>query len=231
MFLPLYDTNPMRYIARPYVNYALIALNCVVFLISGGFNDYAVQTTAYGYGLIPALISNFDARSVQAVPEFATFITHSFLHATWLHLGGNMLFLWVFGDNIEDALGHVRYLIFYLACAVLAGLAYTFMDPHSSAPLIGASGAVAGIVGAYLVLHPRVKVLVLIFARIPIRLPAMWLLGAWALFQVFNVLAAGPDDMVAWWAHIGGLAAGALLVVPMRRSGVPLFGRRVPEAG
>jgi membrane associated rhomboid family serine protease len=231
LFIPLYDQNPMRHIARPYVNYSIIALNVLAFLISGGFDSYAVQNTAYGYGLIPSLISNTGPDQVQSVPEFATFITHAFLHADWLHLGGNMLFLWVFGDNIEDAMGHARYLAFYLACDVLAGLTYCLMAPTSSAPLIGASGAVAGIVGAYLVLHPRVKVFVLFLNRIPLRLSAMWVLGAWALFQVFNVVVATEGDPVAWWAHIGGLIAGAILVVPLRRAGVPLLDRGLPRPG
>jgi membrane associated rhomboid family serine protease len=229
LFIPLYDNNPLRHLSRPYVNYGIIGLTCVVFLMTGGFDQYAVQNAAYGYGLIPALIYNYDAGSVQSVPEFATFITHAFLHADWLHLGGNMLFLWVFGDNIEDAMGPLRYVFFYLACAVLAGLVYSFMSPDSSAPLIGASGAVAGIVGAYLVLHPRVKLFVLLLGRIPLKLSAMWVLGAWALFQLFNVAVATPEDMVAWWAHIGGLAVGALLIVPLRRAGVPLLGGKAPE--
>jgi membrane associated rhomboid family serine protease len=211
------------------VNYGLIALNCIVFLMSGGFNEYAVQTAAYGYGLVPVLVLDWDTASVQAVPEATTLITYAFLHADWLHLGGNMLFLWVFGDNIEDATGHIRYLVFYMACEILAGLAHCMMNADSTAPLIGASGAVAGIVGAYLVLHPHVKVFVLVLGRIPLRLSAMWLLGAWAAFQLFSL--AVSTEPVAWWAHIGGLVVGAVLIVPLRRPGVALFDRPAAESG
>jgi membrane associated rhomboid family serine protease len=148
-----------------------------------------------------------------------------FLHADILHLVGNMLFLWVFGDNIEDALGHVRFLVFYLVCGVIAGLTFVFMMPdaaHANIPLIGASGAVAGCVGAYLVLHPKVRVWVLIFRVIPFKISAAWALGAWVIMQF--VMALMPqNDSVAWWAHVGGLIVGALLIVVMRRPGVPLF--------
>jgi membrane associated rhomboid family serine protease len=135
-----------------------------------------------------------------------------------------MLFLWVFGDNVEDALGHGRYLLFYLICGVVAGLTHVFMLPTSKLPLIGASGAVAGVIGAYLVLHPRVRVWVLAFRFIPLKISAAWVLGVWVATQVAMVLLK-QSDQVAWWAHIGGVATGALLILFMRRPGVPLFDR------
>ena len=114
----------------------------------------------------------------------ASLVTYAFLHGSWMHLGGNMLFLWVFGDNVEDALGHGRFLVFYLLCAAAAGYGHALTEPVSIAPLIGASGAVAGVIGAYLVLHPKVRVWVLAFGRLPLRLPAAWVLSAWIAFQL-----------------------------------------------
>lgn len=150
-----------------------------------------------------------------------------FLHAGWMHLIGNMLFLWVFGDNVEDAMGHVRFLVFYLAAGVAGGLAHMLSVPDSTIPLVGASGAIAGVVAAYLILHPRVKLWVLVLGRIPLKISAMWALGAWAAFQVIMLLVAS-DHTTAWWAHIGGFVAGAALVPFMRKPGVPLFDQDLP---
>ncbi len=152
-------------------------------------------------------------------------MTHAFLHGNLWHLIGNMVFLWVFADNVEDDFGHVRFVLFYVMCAIAAGYAYVLTDPASQAPVIGASGAVAGIVAAYLMLHPRQKVWVLALGRIPLRLSAFWVLGFWVLFQFYAILVARPGDDVAWWSHVGGLAAGAVLTLVMRRRGVPLFDR------
>jgi membrane associated rhomboid family serine protease len=159
-----------------------------------------------------------------AIGEEATLLTYMFFHADVFHLVGNMLFLWVFGDNVEDAMGHLRFLVFYLACGVFAALFHSWMLPDSDLPLIGASGAVAGVIAAYLMLHPRVRVWVLAFKVIPLRITAALALGVWIALQV--VMIAMPDmGPVAWWAHIGGLIAGAVLIVFMRRPGVPLFDR------
>jgi membrane associated rhomboid family serine protease len=184
---------------------------------------------AVGFGFIPSVAS--ESVGVQSVPGPFTYVTYAFLHAGWLHLLGNMAFLWVFGDNIEDALGHVRYLAFYLACAVAAAFVHALFNPDSVAPLIGASGAVAGVVGAYLVLHPRVKLWILLLGRFPLRLSSMWVLGGWIGFQVFNILVAAEGDEIAWWAHIGGIVVGAGLIVVFRRPGVILFDRNLPKPG
>lgn len=230
MFIPLYDYNPLRYLTRPYANYTLIAFTCLAFFTTGGFDRLAVESAAVGWGFIPSVVNDFEElpASYGAIPENATYVTYAFLHADWLHLGGNMAFLWVFGDNVEDALGHIRYVLFYVACAAAAAFVHSFINPVSPFPLIGASGAVAGIVGAYLVLHPRAKLWILAFGRIPLRLSAMWVLGGWALFQAFNILVAVPDGAVAWWAHLGGMLAGALLIIVLRRRGVALFDRGTP---
>ncbi|MEL6422209.1 MAG: rhomboid family intramembrane serine protease, partial [Pseudomonadota bacterium] len=161
------------------------------------------------------------------VPERVTLLSYMFLHADVLHLAGNMLFLWVFGDNVEDAMGHGRFLIFYLLCGVVAGLTHAAVmgaTGFGTAPLIGASGAVAGCVAAYLMLHPRVRVWVLVLRFIPLRIAAIWALGAWVVMQF--IMALMPQvDAVAWWAHVGGMVCGAVLILFMRRTGVRLFDR------
>ncbi|MFV2092139.1 MAG: rhomboid family intramembrane serine protease [Hyphomicrobiales bacterium] len=226
MFLPLSDSNPLRSITFPYVNTGIILVTVLVFVVLQSVLILESDNTVL-YGAIPAVLFASVSLGVDdiAISTELTLVTYMFLHGGWMHLLGNMLFLWVFGDNIEDAMGHVRYLIFYLACGIIAGFTYAAIAAESQAPLIGASGAVAGVVGAYLVLHPKVKIWVLVFARIPLRLPAMYLLGAWVLLQIFNAALADPSDDVAWWAHIGGLAAGVILLPLMKRDEVPLFGR------
>jgi membrane associated rhomboid family serine protease len=157
-----------------------------------------------------------------SIPEPYTLLSYMFFHGDIIHLAGNMLFLYVFGDNVEDAMGHVRFLAFYLLCGVIAALTHAFMTSSSDSPLIGASGAVAGIIAAYLMLHPRVMVWGVAFKVIPLRITAAAALGLWIATQIVMVMLpqVGP---VAWWAHIGGLIAGAVLVIFMRRRGVPLF--------
>jgi membrane associated rhomboid family serine protease len=145
-----------------------------------------------------------------------------FVHGNLWHLLGNMLFLWVFGDNVEDAMGHWRFLFFYIICGVFAALTHVMIQPGSNIPMIGASGAVAGIVAAYLMLHPKVKIWVLALWPIPFKLSAMWVLGFWVLLQLFSALTSSGEG-IAWWAHVGGLAAGAVLILFMRRPGVQLF--------
>jgi membrane associated rhomboid family serine protease len=143
------------------------------------------QASAISFGLIPAAFNGQAERPVEiaAVPDLLTLVTYAFLHADLMHLLGNMIFLWVFADNVEDALGHLRYLVFYMLCAIAAGYAFVLSDPTSHAPVIGASGAVGGNIAAYLLLHPRAKVWILLFLRIPLRLSAMYVLGFWVIFQ------------------------------------------------
>jgi len=230
VFIPLHDDNPLANLTRPWVNYGLIALTVLVFFVTGGANTDEVREAAFSYGLVPSVVN--DIRELPpgyaVIPETATYVTYAFLHASFLHLAGNMLFLWVFGDNIEDAVGHWRYLAFYLLAAAGGGLTYSLLNASSDLPLIGASGAVAGIVGAYLLLHPRVKLWVLLLGKIPFRLSAVYVLVAWAVFQVVNLFIAVPgEENVAWWAHIGGFISGLLLIVVMRRPGVVLLDRNI----
>jgi membrane associated rhomboid family serine protease len=150
-------------------------------------------------------------------------VTSQFLHGSWMHLIGNMLFLWIFGDNIEDSVGHLRFLVFYLLCGAIAGLAFAVSDPGVQAPTIGASGAIAAVLGAYIVLHPRARVLVLV-GWWPVHMPAFLVLGIWILFQVLNAAYAQPNETdVAFLAHIAGFIAGAILVFFFKRRTVPMM--------
>lgn len=225
-FIPIHDANPLVHIARPWVAWTIIAANIAVFAmqVTGLLGD--PRRAVLAYGLIPSTITDIAERppDIALVPDTLTVLTSTFLHADIWHLGGNMVFLWVFADNIEDALGHVRFLVFYVLCAVGAAALTVVSDPASQIPTIGASGAVAGVVAAYFLLHPKARVWVLLFARIPIRLSAFWLLGTWLVVQFVAVAGIGEDN-VAWFAHIGGLLTGAVLVLVLRRPGVPLFDR------
>lgn len=230
MFVPLYDDNPLRTIKTPYVTRTLIVVTVLVYVVFESGYVFDAQLASVGaFAVIPAEFNLGGGlrSSLGLLPEPLTLVTYVFFHAGWMHLLGNMLFLWVFGDNVEDAMGHARFLAFYLLCGVAAGLAHAVAFPYSEQPLIGASGAVAGILAAYVMLHPRVKLWVLLFARIPIKISAMWAIGAWGVFQVFNLLLV-TDQTTAWWAHLGGLAVGALLTPFFRRPGVPLFDRGYP---
>ncbi|MEQ1718747.1 MAG: rhomboid family intramembrane serine protease [Hyphomicrobium sp.] len=228
MFVPIGDDNPLKSIRFQYVTLALIVANVLAFL----FETMAVSTPAVvaSFAVVPqelfqvALLGGAAPISGDAIaiPERATLFSYMFLHGDGMHLIGNMLFLWVFGDNVEDAMGHVRFLVFYLTCGIVAGLTHAVMMSDSQDALIGASGAVSGVISAYLMLHPRVRVWVLALKVIPLRISAAMALGLWIVFQLVMVVfpQAGPT---AWWAHIGGLAAGALLIPIMKRPGVPLF--------
>ena len=228
MFIPLHDANSLKRIRLQYVTIGLIAANVIVFLFTTVSSEEAFVATLYGYGYIPSVV--FDLvdlpPGLKVIPEDLTYLSYAFLHNDIFHLGGNMLFLWVFGDNVEDALGHLKFLVFYLASAAAGAWLHGIVDPNSEVPLIGASGAVAGVVTAYLMLHPRVKVWVLILMRLPLRIPAWIPIALWIAFQFVMFLFAG-DDQVSWAAHVGGILAGAVMVLFLRRRGVPLFDRAI----
>ncbi|WP_027836011.1 rhomboid family intramembrane serine protease [Maritalea myrionectae] len=224
MFLPLYDQNPKRFVIKPYVNYALILLTTFLFtiqyLLPVNAENYVIAT----FGMVPYWLSDARIDQIPFIPDEFTFVTYAFLHGDWLHLLSNMLFLWVFGDNIEDALGHFRYLLFYLLCAAGGGALHYFVYQDDLSPLVGASGAVAGVIGAYILLYPKVRVYVLarIIIPLPLPIPALWVLGAWIAMQIFYVILP-QTSAVAWWAHIGGVIAGMLLVLLFKRPEVRLF--------
>jgi membrane associated rhomboid family serine protease len=222
MFVPLHDDAPLRVIRFQVVNGCLLLVNLVVFLFTNyGLSEGEVAAIATAVGVVPALITDHAtlSPSLYLVPESATFLTYMFIHADWMHLLANMLFLWVFGDNVEDAFGHFGYLVFYLFCGVAAALAHTLFYPDSRMPLIGASGAVAGVLAAYLVLFPHARVWILLFLRLPLRIPALWVLLGWLAFQVASLALSDMSQdgvSVAWWAHIGGFAAGAAVTWAIR---------------
>jgi membrane associated rhomboid family serine protease len=227
MFLPLHDGVPLAHLKAPIVTRALIGACAMAWALTAfGALPVGEQWLAAGFGVVPAVLFGTEALpdGLPFVPSPLTLVTSLFLHGSFLHLVGNMLFLWVFGDNVEDGMGHARFLAFYLVCGVVAGLSHAFMMPESTRPLIGASGAVAGVVAAYLILYPRVKVWGLFFGRIPLKVPAALAIGFWILLQVLAAFAGG-DDNVGWFAHLGGLAAGAALTPVLRRRYDPVLAR------
>jgi membrane associated rhomboid family serine protease len=231
-FIPLHDTTPRYLIARPWTTWGLMIACVVAYLgqVAGG--EEGMVRLVYGLGTIPAVLTGSAALAPQLVmaDPLVTLVTYQFLHGGFMHLAGNMLYLWVFGDNVEDAMGHGRFLLFYLACGVLAALAQVAADPANATPLIGASGSISGVLGAYLILHPRARVLVPIVI-IPLYLPAWLLLIFWFGFQFFAAFGGPAADNVGWWAHIGGFVAGVLLIFLFRYRAVPLFGLRDPPSG
>ena len=225
MFLPLADNNPYRRIVQPYVTFTLIGLNVAIFLLTTGLvPSQSAQANALGLGLIPAIFTDgaMLAPNLQVVPSWATWLTYMFMHGGWMHLIGNMLFLWVFADNVEDAMGHVRFLAFYLICGLFGGAVHLFVNAGSQAPLVGASGAISGVLAAYLLLYPRVRVFGLAFNIIPISIPVWLALGTWVALQIVHLVTA-HGGATAWWAHIGGLVAGAALVGVLKQRDAQLF--------
>jgi membrane associated rhomboid family serine protease len=216
--VPLRDNNPTT--ITPYVNYGLIAANIAVFIYQLSLNRQELQEFFRSAAVVPCQISNTCPQiSAQPIPEWLTLFTSQFLHGGFLHIAGNMLFLWVFGNNIEDRLGHIKFLFFYLTCGALAALAQWFFSQNSPIPALGASGAIAGVLGAYILRFPRAQVLTLVplgFFITTIRIPAMFFLGFWFVQQAFYGIASlqAPSSVgggVAYWAHAGGFVFGAIL--------------------
>ena len=221
MVIPIYDNDPLDQNPYAFVTWTFIAINIVVFFIQLGASADTELAMVRDYAFIPAAIVGRTELGGDLPPIWSAF-TYMFMHGGWSHIIGNMLFLWVFGDNIEDAMGSVRFFFFYILCGVAGAIAHLLSDPNSVTPLVGASGAVSGVVAAYLMLRPCAKVTILVVGIIPLRLGSAWVLGFWALAQVWNVLSAATGD-TAWWAHIGGLLVGAALTIVLRRPELPLF--------
>ncbi len=233
MFIPIHDGNPLTNIRRPYVTYSLIALNIVIWVFLGTpaiTSPEAAKAASVSFGFIPSVANEFRVLpdKFAVLPDWTSYITYAFLHADFMHIAGNMLFLWVFADNVEDALGHWRFLVFYILAAAGGAWLHGLVLPTSDSPLIGASGAAAGVIAAYLMLHPHVRVWVLALGRIPLKLKAYWLLSAWILYQL-GMMVFTTGSQVSWSAHVGGAAVGAVLVVFLRKKGVPLFDRDLVE--
>jgi len=233
MVLPLHDDNPTT--TRPYVTVGLMIANVLVYIWQHLLlSPEAGERLVYALGVIPAVLLGRETLPVELalIPAPATILTSMFLHGGFLHLAGNMLYLWIFGNNIEDAMGHVRFLVFYLLCGVAAVFAQALPNAGSIVPMIGASGAISGVLGAYLLLYPRARVLLglpLGFLIVQLgRFPAGWVLVAWFVMQLLMggmnaPHRAGGEGGVAFGAHIGGFVAGLLLVTLFKRRNVPLW--------
>ena len=225
--IPLHDDNPTQ--TFPYLTIALIALCVLVYLWQLSLGARGEQALIYSLGVIPAVLLHKVQLNPElvVVPAQATIITSMFLHGGFMHLAGNMLYLWIFGNNIEDALGRFRFILFYFLCGAAAVFGQVLSDPSSQIPMVGASGAISGILGAYLLIYPHARVLVLIplwFYVEMIRLPAGWVLGFWFLLQLLSsALSDNSGGGVAFYAHIGGFITGMLLVPLMKRKSVRLF--------
>ena len=227
--IPLHDDNPTE--ITPLVTIGLIVLCSLVFLYEVSLPERAGETFVFHYGAIPASILGHEAalpEDAVAVPVTLTLLTSMFLHGGWMHLIGNMLYLWIFGNNVEDVMGHVKFVIFYVVCGIFAAMSHALTDPSSAVPMVGASGAISGVLGAYLLLYPRAQVLVLIPLGIFMRtmyVPAGFVLGFWFVLQLLSggmSLGQGGGG-VAWFAHVGGFVAGMALIGLFKRPDVRFF--------
>lgn len=232
--IPLKDENPSGTI--PFVNIFLIVTSSFAFVYQMYFATWDTQDLFLKLGFIPYEVSHFEDLSPEnLVPIPLTIFTSMFIHGGWLHLISNMLYLWIFGDNVEDKLGHAKYLFFYLTCGIVAALVHGFTDIDSIVPSIGASGAIAGVLGAYLYLFPRARIntlfIIFVFARI-IKLPALVVLGLWIIAQVISGFAeygSQSNAGIAWFAHIGGFASGLILIVLMKKRNRRRYSKRWTE--
>jgi membrane associated rhomboid family serine protease len=225
--IPISDENPA--LLTPFVTWAIMGACVAVFFWQLSFSESGEEELIFAFGFVPKNL--FDhAVTVRLFgiswPWF-TVITSMFFHGGFLHLGGNMLYLWIFGNNVEDAMGHWRFVAFYLTCGIAAAVSEGLVDPHSALPMLGASGAISGVLAAYVLIYPRTRIRVIIPLGIllyPTKISAFYVVGFWFLLQLLNVVgmsSGGPGT--AWWAHVGGFVAG-LLLTPML-SNFPLFGR------
>ena len=222
--IPIKDLHASR--RTPWVVQAVLVLCGLTFLWQLGLGSEGMQRAILGLGLIPGVVTGSAelAPQLYRVPAWMTFVTSMFLHGSFLHLAGNLLYLWIFGNNIEDRLGHLGFLVFYIVSGVAAAAAQIAPEPGSTIPMIGASGAISGVLGAYLVLYPRSRVVVFIPISFMLlhEIRAFWLLIIWFAVQLISAVGAPDGAGVAWWAHIGGFVAGAIVALPLvkrRRAG------------
>lgn len=225
--IPLHDDNPTS--IMPIVTVSMIFICVAVFFWEISLTG-SEQFYISALSVIPSTLLSGKSLSpdVMVIPPAATLFTSMFLHGGWMHLIGNMLYLWIFGNNVEDAMGHARFVIFYLLCGLIAGLAHAIPNAASDIPTLGASGAIAGVLGAYLILYPHARVLVFIplgFLSRTVYLPAIIVLGLWFVLQIVSTAfeQQGGGGGVAWGAHIGGFVAGMVLIPLFKRRGFSLF--------
>ncbi|MBI3561029.1 MAG: rhomboid family intramembrane serine protease [Gammaproteobacteria bacterium] len=225
--IPLRDDNPTT---LPPLVTALIIVACALAFFWQLSLGTRQESAIYALGAIPAVLFGYEQLPAQLVlvPGWMTAFTSMFMHGGWMHLIGNMLYLWIFGNNIEDAMGHVRFIIFYLLCGIAALLANALLNTHSTIPMIGASGAISGVLGAYALLFPRAHVQVFVpigFMSQAVWLPAILVLGIWFVLQIVNSIATvgHGGGGVAWAAHIGGFVAGIVLIPIFKKSNLALF--------
>jgi len=211
--IPLKDTIPSR--TTPYINIFLILINFALFFYELSLGRLGLTRFIYTYGLVPKRFFYLSDQDFPLLFRYLPFFTSTFLHGGWFHILGNMLFLWIFGDNVEDEMGHFKYLGFYLLCGAGAGFVHLYLNPFSPLPAVGASGAISGVMGAYFLLFPTSRIITLLpifFFFTLVEIPAFFFLGIWFLFQLlsgtFSLIAREVTGGVAWWAHVGGFILG-----------------------
>lgn len=224
--IPLHDDNPTE--LTPFVTVTFIAVCVLVFLYQASLSPEPGEIFVFQYGAIPALLfgeAHLPSSMTTPFPAYTTLFTSMFLHGGWMHLIGNMLYLWVFGNNIEDAMGHIRFVVFYFTCGLLAALSHALTDPSSTIPMVGASGAISGVLGAYVLLFPRAHVLVLAPGVGMMRIAAGFVLGMWFVMQLLSggMSLGSRGGGVAFFAHIGGFVAGMGLIGLFKRPDVRFF--------
>jgi membrane associated rhomboid family serine protease len=225
---PISDDNPRRHLT-PYVSWTIIGVCVLVYLAQVGLGPEGGERAVLSLGMIPARLFGYGELppDLIVVPAWATVVTSAFLHGSFMHLAGNMLYLWIFGDNIEDSMGHIRFLVFYLACGTAAALAQGAIDPASEIPMIGASGAISGVLGGYILLHPAATVRVFIFLGFfftVAHVPAWIVLGVWFGLQLVSAAGISASEPgVAFMAHVGGFAAGFVLVSFFKRRSISIL--------
>jgi membrane associated rhomboid family serine protease len=213
--IPIRDDQPR--FSTPYVTYFLIAINIVIFFLEWAMDPASLKVLVYQFGMVPSQVTALaeGARGSHPTAALAPVLTSMFLHGSWLHVAGNMWFLWIFGDNVEDYLGHFKYLAFYLLSGIAAACAQIISNPFSRVPNVGASGAIAGILGAYFILYPKARVLTWFPLIFFFHLPAWVMLGYWFVYQFLSGAATSITQTsggIAFWAHVGGFVAGIVLI-------------------
>jgi membrane associated rhomboid family serine protease len=230
--IPISDDNPVDH--TPFITWLLIAACVAVYVWEFSLGERGMDGALAVLGFTPNTLSGGPAPSLAiGVPAYATILTSMFLHGGLLHLGGNMLYLWIFGNNIEEAMGHAKFTLFYFASGIAAALAMLFIDPASQLPMVGASGAISGVLGAYMLLYPRARVHVIIPLGIiffPLWVRAVWVVGVWFALQLVSAAFTDPTQPgTAFWAHVGGFGAGIILTPFLKSRDVRFFGPFAPR--